>query len=103
MLVVPSETTNSLFANYDPLPTTFDELMGPEATARPEFRRVVELLGAMRKDEFSRAQALAELSLLNQGVTFSVYSDQRGTEKSSRSASCRAWSPRPPSRTSRGG
>src|SRR5437588_536438 len=28
-----------------------------------------------------RARALAELSLYNQGVTVSVYSDQRGTEK----------------------
>jgi uncharacterized circularly permuted ATP-grasp superfamily protein len=31
--------------------------------------------------ELARAQSLAELSLLNQGVTFSVYSDNRGTEK----------------------
>ncbi|RYE93091.1 MAG: circularly permuted type 2 ATP-grasp protein [Myxococcales bacterium] len=32
-------------------------------------------------DELARAQGLAELSLLNQGVTFSVYADNRGTEK----------------------
>ncbi|HEY6877936.1 MAG TPA: circularly permuted type 2 ATP-grasp protein [Polyangiales bacterium] len=31
--------------------------------------------------EFARYQSLAELSLFNQGVTFSVYSDQQGTEK----------------------
>src|SRR5207247_1504827 len=39
------------------------------------------LLGAQKAEEFARCQALAELSLLNQGVTFSVYSDERGTEK----------------------
>ncbi len=31
--------------------------------------------------EFARTQALAEAALLNQGVTFSVYSDARGVEK----------------------
>ena len=35
----------------------------------------------MSPEAFARAQALAELSLLNQGVTFSVYADNRGTEK----------------------
>ncbi|MES1206420.1 MAG: circularly permuted type 2 ATP-grasp protein, partial [Pseudomonadota bacterium] len=32
-------------------------------------------------DTFARCQALAELSLAQRGVTFSVYSDSRGTEK----------------------
>ena len=32
-------------------------------------------------DELARAQVLAETALLNQGVTFSVYGDTRGTEK----------------------
>ena len=35
----------------------------------------------MTPDTFARCQALAELALAQQGVTFSVYSDQRGTEK----------------------
>ena len=32
-------------------------------------------------EEFARTQALAEAALLNQGVTFCVYSDSRGVEK----------------------
>ena len=32
-------------------------------------------------EAFAQRQSLAELSLYNQGVTFSVYSDKRGTEK----------------------
>ncbi len=39
------------------------------------------LLAQMSPGELLHHQALAELSLFNQGVTFSVYSDQRGTEK----------------------
>lgn len=70
-----------LFANY-PLPVrTYDELIAEGGAPRPPFRRVVEQLGARSPDDFARAQALAERSLLNQGVTFSVYSDSRGTEK----------------------
>ena len=80
MLVAPSETAPGLFADYPALPGTFDELIGPTGP-RAELRRALELLGARSPDDLAHAQALAELSLLNQGVTFTVYSDNRGTEK----------------------
>jgi uncharacterized circularly permuted ATP-grasp superfamily protein len=70
-----------LFAGYRSPPGTFDELVGPDGEARPDFRRVIELLAVRTPDDFARAQSLAELALLNQGVTFSVYADQRGAEK----------------------
>jgi uncharacterized circularly permuted ATP-grasp superfamily protein len=70
-----------LFAGYHPTPGTFDELIGPDGEPRADFRRVIELLSSRTPDEFDRAQSLAELALLNQGVTFSVYSDHRGSEK----------------------
>ncbi|KAB2898425.1 MAG: circularly permuted type 2 ATP-grasp protein [Kofleriaceae bacterium] len=70
----------TLFADYRPLAGTFDEILATEG-ARPAFRRVLEQLGRMSADELARHQQLAELALLNQGVTFSVYSDNRGTEK----------------------
>jgi uncharacterized circularly permuted ATP-grasp superfamily protein len=78
--VPESETTRGLFADYPFLPGTYDELWGPTGL-RPEFARALAILDQMSPDAFARAQALAELSLLNQGVTFSVYSDNRGTEK----------------------
>jgi uncharacterized circularly permuted ATP-grasp superfamily protein len=81
MFVAPNDTSPGLFANYPLLPNTFDELIGKGGAPRPELRRVVELLGSMPKEDLARAQSLAEISLLNQGVTFSVYSDDRGTEK----------------------
>jgi uncharacterized circularly permuted ATP-grasp superfamily protein len=70
-----------LFAAYRAAPGTFDELIGSDGEPRADFRRVIELLGARMPDDFARAQSLAELALLNQGVTFSVYSDRRGAEK----------------------
>ena len=90
MLVAPRETTKGLFSDYPVLPGTFDELISRDgahsahsahSTPRAEFGRALALLGQRTPDEFARAQALAELALLNQGVTFSVYSDNRGTEK----------------------
>jgi uncharacterized circularly permuted ATP-grasp superfamily protein len=70
-----------LFAGYTPLPGAYDELIGPDGAPRPEFHRTAMLLGAQVPSEFARAQQLAELALLNQGVTFSVYADRRGAEK----------------------
>lgn len=70
----------ALFAGYRPLPGTFDELFGADGP-RPEFRRVLDALAGHGGDELARLQALAEVALLNQGVTFSVYADSRGTEK----------------------
>jgi uncharacterized circularly permuted ATP-grasp superfamily protein len=83
--VISHESAARLFADYKLLPSTYDELFEPgeggAPTPRPPFRRVLELLGAMGGTDFARVQALAELTLLHQGVTFSVYNDSRGTEK----------------------
>lgn len=76
-----------LFAGYDALPGVYDELFGRDGAPRPAFRRTVELLSAMGGADFTRAQHLAELSLLNQGVTFSVYAEGRGKAAGSAGAS----------------
>jgi uncharacterized circularly permuted ATP-grasp superfamily protein len=80
--VVTGFPDTGLFAGYAALPGVYDELFGADGAARQEFRRTVELLSAMRPAEFARAQQLAELALLNQGVTFSVHAgaaDRRGS------------------------
>jgi uncharacterized circularly permuted ATP-grasp superfamily protein len=70
-----------LLGDYAAAPGCFDELILPTGQARAEFKKSLEMLARLSPDEFARAQALAELALLNQGVTFSVYKDSRGTEK----------------------
>ncbi len=74
-------TTSSWLTSYRPLDGTWDELISATGLARPHAERLWATLGALDASEFGRCQRLAELSLYNQGVTFSVYSDQRGTEK----------------------
>lgn len=70
-----------IFSNYERLEGAYDELFGPEAKARPGLSSVLEPLAEMSADQIARRCELADLSLLNQGVTFSVYSDSAGTEK----------------------
>lgn len=70
-----------LFEQYQPPPGTYDELFDASGAPRAGLRRVLESLGASTPEEFARSQGLAEMAMLNQGVTFSVYSDNRGTEK----------------------
>jgi len=61
-----------LLSDYRAIEGAFDELMGPDGHARPEFRQCLDMLSALTPEAFARAQSLAELALLNQGVTFSV-------------------------------
>jgi uncharacterized circularly permuted ATP-grasp superfamily protein len=78
---VPNETAPAgPGPGYAPLAGSYDELFQADGQPRPAFARVVEALWRS-PDDTGRAQALAELTLLNQGVTFSVYSDSRGAEK----------------------
>ncbi len=72
---------SGLFTGFAPIAGTFDELYGADGLPRPEFARVLDALGKMSPDELARMQSLSELALMNQGVTFSVYADSRGTEK----------------------
>ena len=73
--------SDTLFDGYRPLPAAYDELFEGPGRLRAEFQRAAAALGSWTREEFATAQGLAERALLNQGVTFSVYSDQRGTEK----------------------
>jgi len=71
----------SLLSDYAPLAGTYDEIFAGSCAPRDAFRAAVAALEARVTGDFARHQALAELALLNQGVTFSVYDDARGSEK----------------------
>ncbi|MFN8728892.1 MAG: circularly permuted type 2 ATP-grasp protein [Phycisphaerales bacterium] len=48
---------------------------------RPHYQGLHQTLSALGADELRRRQAAADMSFLHQGITFTVYGDQRGTEK----------------------
>jgi uncharacterized circularly permuted ATP-grasp superfamily protein len=71
----------ALFADYTPLPGTFDECFDEAGGVRPEAQRVVGRLDALGSREFRARQRLADATFLRSGITFSVYSDRRGAER----------------------
>jgi uncharacterized circularly permuted ATP-grasp superfamily protein len=79
--VLLDEKRSRLLDGYRPLEGTWDELIDAAGVPRPHARIAANLLGGLTPEDFARCQSLADLELVEQGVTFSVYSDQRGTEK----------------------
>jgi uncharacterized circularly permuted ATP-grasp superfamily protein len=82
--VLPEETkapASQIFEGYRTIDGTYDELVEAGGKTRQHAQVVANILANMTPDTFARCQALAELALAQWGVTFSVYSDQRGTEK----------------------
>jgi uncharacterized circularly permuted ATP-grasp superfamily protein len=52
-----------------------------DGAVRPHYRHLYEALGALSPDELRRRQQVADLSFLHQGITFTVYGREEGTEK----------------------
>ncbi len=69
-----------LFANYD-TEGKFDEMFEEGGKLRPHYQRIYDRFASMSDREFSRKREVASNALLNQGVTFTVYSDGEGTER----------------------
>jgi uncharacterized circularly permuted ATP-grasp superfamily protein len=71
----------NLFSSYDPHSTAWDELFAAAGAAHDHCRPLVDYLGKLSHKEFQERRQNADWAFINQGVTFSVYSDRRGTEK----------------------
>ncbi len=59
----------------------YDEAFLPTGEVRSTYRKAVDYFRQLGDNGTSDLQQAADFSLLNQGVTFTVYSDARGTEK----------------------
>jgi len=68
------------FHEYE-LDDAFDEMVDRAGAVRPHYRLLYEALGALSPDELRRRQQVADLSFLHQGITFTVYGRDEGTEK----------------------
>ena len=75
----PAQPVGDPFAAY-PV-RGFDEAFGPDALPRPHYAAVVDGFRAMSGGEFRRRRGLIDLTLRNQGITFTVYGDAEGTER----------------------
>ncbi|MFZ9400889.1 MAG: circularly permuted type 2 ATP-grasp protein, partial [Opitutales bacterium] len=59
----------------------FDELVDEHGKIRPYYRGVAEKLSGLGNEELSQKLRSLELLFLKQGITFTVYGDEKGTER----------------------
>lgn len=70
----------NLFDGYDPGPY-YDEMFEAPGKPRPHYALLFQRLAGMQAAQFQEHRHLADLAFLIQGITFTVYSDGRGTER----------------------
>src|SRR5688500_7114623 len=70
----------NLFGQYE-VGDFYDEMFSGPGEIRPHYGKLLERFGDMLEGDFERKQALASNTFLNQGITFTVYSDNKGTER----------------------
>ncbi len=70
----------NLFQGYEP-ETFFDEMFESTGSVRAHYERLLIRYTGMSSGEFQKKRDLADNAFLTQGVTFTVYNDQEGTER----------------------
>jgi uncharacterized circularly permuted ATP-grasp superfamily protein len=69
-----------IFSRYE-LDSAYDEMFDLANKARPQYKPLHDRLTGMPEDVWKTRQEQADLMFLNQGITFTVYSSNEGTEK----------------------
>lgn len=69
-----------IFSKYG-LGQAYDELFQPDMTPRPQYQQIFQRIADMPPEVWHQRQEQADLMFLNQGITFTVYSSNEGTEK----------------------
>ncbi len=72
---------NSLFTEYQPHSSAWDELFSRDSAPHSHCKILHDRLGKLLVQDFLAKRAGADMAFVNQGITFSVYSDMRGVEK----------------------
>lgn len=71
---------NSLLDDYL-LDHAYDEMRMPDGSLRPHYAHLVEVFSSLPPEELRRRKQSADLSFLTQGITFTVYGREEGTER----------------------
>lgn len=70
----------ALFADYF-LDGAYDEMFDPQGVPRAPYQTLYQRLFELSAATLRQRQHAADMTFLNQGVTFTVYSDDQGTER----------------------
>jgi uncharacterized circularly permuted ATP-grasp superfamily protein len=68
------------FRNYE-LGVAYDEMFASAGVPREHYRLLYDMLLAVPAEEMRRKKQAADLSFLHQGITFTVYGREEGTER----------------------
>ncbi len=71
---------DALFGDY-PLDQAYDEMRERSGAMRSTYQTLAETLSRLPREELQRRKQSAELSFLTQGITFTVYGREEGTER----------------------
>ncbi len=77
---VPSQFETAALANYT-LDHAYDEMFQSADALHPHYAPLLRHFAALPPDELQRRKQAADLSFLNQGITFTVYGREEGTER----------------------
>lgn len=69
-----------MLENYN-LRANFDEMMQPKGTPRRPYQILYKTLSDFSSSELEARYTLAQSDFLRQGITFTVYNDELGTER----------------------
>ncbi len=75
-----TQGAGSFFSGYAP-EDFYDEMFAAPGEVRPHYRMLLDRFLEMKPGDFEHKQLLASKTFLNQGVTFTVYNDNQGTER----------------------
>jgi uncharacterized circularly permuted ATP-grasp superfamily protein len=70
----------SPFLNYQ-FDSAYDEMFERPGVPRPHYQALYRQLLELPPDQLKKSQQAADLSFLHQGITFTVYGNEQGTEK----------------------
>ena len=59
----------------------FDEMFSAEGQVRPHYAALFERFQSLDQEEFDQRRNAVDTAFLRQGITFTVYSDEQGTER----------------------
>ncbi len=75
-----SSTLPPPFSQY-PLDKAYDEMFGADGKPHPAYKKLYYRLLEMPLDTLQQRQQAADVTLMNQGITFTVYGSSEGTER----------------------
>lgn len=59
----------------------FDESFTPDGEIRDQYAPIIKALDQLGPEELTRREQMQQVSLVNQGITFTVYGDEEGLER----------------------